>query len=107
MTTTPDALTASANADKPVLGTIDFAGESYSILRKPSTLLLAELARTDNGDPNAVAVIADFFEATLGRDAYSKFKRAVFFSDEAGDDIDVLMGLVGEVLEKTLGRPTE
>lgn len=86
-------------------GSIEFDGKEYGIVRKPNTLLLAELARTSSGDPEAMGVFAEFFEVTLG-DNYRGFKRDVFRSD-AADDESVLMGLLQDILEKTLGRPTE
>lgn len=103
MTTAPDALDASVNSDRPVLGTIEYGGQSFDIVRKPSTLLLAELARTDSGNPEAISVLADFFDLTLG-DGYGRFKRAVYTSEQ--DDTEPLLDLVGQVIEKTLGRPT-
>lgn len=103
---TPDALTASINADKPVLATIEFDGNTYNVHRKPPTLLLAELARTGSGDPEAVGVLAEFFEVTMGKDEYRRFRRD-FYASEASDDEQVLLDLMAEVVEKTLGRPTE
>ena len=103
-TTAPNALTASANADRPVLGTVEVGEEKFNIIRKPSTLMLAELARTGSGDPESIGVLADFFETTLGKDDYPRFRRAVFAAEDADD---LLPTLVGEVMEQAFGRPTK
>ena len=103
---TTNALTASQNADKPVLATFDFNGKTYDVVRKPSSLLLAELARVGSGDPEAIGVLAEFFEVTMGREGYQAFRRD-FYAAEVEDDSEVLMALLSEVLEKALGRPTE
>ncbi|MBP2323352.1 hypothetical protein JOF56_003737 [Kibdelosporangium banguiense] len=86
-------------------GTVTFEGLEYTIERKPNTLLISELARTGSGDPEAMAVLAEFFEVTLG-DGYTRFKKAVYRSPAADDD-SVLFGVLQEIMEKTLGRPTE
>ncbi len=88
------------------LGTIEFEGQTFDVLKKPNPLLLSELARTGSEDPEAFGVIAEFFEHTLGKATYSRFKKAYYASD-AADDAAVLMGKLQEVLEATMGRPTE
>ncbi|WP_394620951.1 hypothetical protein JNUCC0626_18210 [Lentzea sp. JNUCC 0626] len=86
-------------------GSVAFDGVEYSIERKPSTLLVSELARTGSGDPEAMGVFADFFECTLGSN-YPAFKKAVYRSDS--DDVEAdLQKALQDVLEKTLGRPTK
>ena len=102
---TPDALIASITADRPILATFDFADKTFDVIRKPSTLLIAELARTGSGDPEAIGVLAEFFEVTLGKDGYRIFKKA-FNEADLDEDQDVLMGILSDVLEQTLGRPT-
>ena len=106
LSATPDALDASVASVRPVLATIDFAGKTFDVIRKPSTLLIAELARTGSGEPDAIGVLAEFFEVTLGKEGYHDFKRA-FNEADLDNDNEVLMGLLSEVLEKTLGRPTQ
>ncbi len=88
----------------PDYGTVTFDGVDYAIVRKPNTLLISELARTGSGDPEALAVFADFFQVTLGDDGYRTFKKAVYRSDNADE---VMQDLLQEILEKTLGRPTD
>lgn len=85
-------------------GVITFRDVDYPILRKPSSLLLAELARTQSGDPEALGTLADFFESTLGKDTYRAFKRNVFATEVEQAE---LLGYLNEIVEKTLGRPTE
>ncbi len=87
----------------PDYGTVTFDGVDYTIVRKPNTLLISELARTGSGDPEALAVFADFFQVTLG-DGYQAFKKAIYRSDDADE---AMQGLLQEILEKTLGRPTD
>lgn len=55
-----------AEAKDKGFGTVTFEGVAYKIERKPNTLLISELARTGSGDPEAMAVLAEFFEVTLG-----------------------------------------
>ncbi len=112
MSTNPiDADIAAAKADRntdegatPSIGEITVGTAKFQIIEKPDALLLAELARTGSGDPEAFGVIADFFEFTLGKEGYRSFKRAVRAEklDEAG-----LMEKLQEILEKTLALPTE
>lgn len=87
-------------------GTTTFEGEEFTIARKPNTLLISELARTGSGDPAAMAVLAEFFELTLGED-YGRFKRTVYRSETAAEDETVLFAVLQDILEKTLGRPTK
>jgi hypothetical protein len=86
------------------LGVIEVDDEKFDIIEKPDALLLAELARTGSEDPEAFGVIAEFFEFTLGKAAYARFKKTV---RAARLDDEALMGKLQEVLEKTMGRPTE
>jgi len=85
-------------------GAVEFDGVEYPILRKPNSLLLSELARTSSGDPEAMGVFAEFFEATLGDVTYRAFKKAAYRSGAEDED---LMAVLQTILEKTLGRPTE
>lgn len=86
------------------LGDIDVNGTKFAIVTKPDSLLLAELSRTGTGDPEAFGVLAEFFEVTLGKEGYREFKKAVRASDLGDEGI---MGKLQEILEKTMGRPTE
>lgn len=99
------AFESAAAEEKGQKPTLDFDGESYTIERKPNTLLIAELARTSTEGPEAVGVIADFFQAVLGSE-YPRFRKH-FFTSEAAEDEAVIGSLIGQVLEKMLGRPTE
>lgn len=98
------ATTAIDEAKGKPLGVIEIGDEKFDIVEKPDALLLSELARTGTEDPEAFAVIAEFFEHTLGKAAYVRFKRKV--RAERLDDA-ALMQKLQEVLEKTMGRPTE
>ncbi len=95
-----------AEAKGKALGSIEFDGKTFPIARKPNALLLSELARTGSGDPEAFGVIAEFLSVTLGPDTYRDFKKAYYASDVA-DDEGVLMAKLQEILEATMGRPTE
>ncbi len=96
---------AQAEAEGTPFGSIEFDGVEYVIERKPNTLLLSELARTGSGDPEALGIFAEFFEVTLGDTQYRKFRKAMFRT--ASEDDEALQKLLQEILEKTLGRPTE
>ncbi len=77
---------------------------TVDIIEAPDALLLAELARTGSGDPEAFGVIAEFFEYTLGREGYRLFKKAVR-AEKYGQE--QLMEKLQYILEVTLARPTE
>lgn len=75
----------------------------YPIVRKPNALLLAELGRVSAGDMDAFGVIADIFDSALG-DKYVAFKKHVVRLDL---DEQSLIELMQEVVQKTMGRPTD
>src|SRR3954447_18004801 len=101
MSTPTDALTAEqAEVKDTGYGTATFDGKPYKIARKPNPLLLSELGRVDSGEPAAMGVIAEFFENTLAD--YRAFKKAVYTSETEVDE-QVLMVVLQEILEKTLG----
>lgn len=95
---------AQAPEDIDVLGTFSYEGETFEVIRKPGPLLLAEMARTHSNDPDAMAVLADFFEVVLGRDAYrGKFRPLAY----AAKDPDSVYTAVGDAIQAAAGRPTE
>ena len=90
-----------ADADFQV-ESITVGDTEHEIKMAPPMLLLSELARTETGDPRALGVISEFFEVVLVD--YPAFKRALY----SADDPNVAMtAAIQDVLEKTLGRPTE
>lgn len=103
---TADIEAAKSGDEAPVYAPVEFRGVKYPIRRKPSTLLLSELARTTSGDPEALAVFAEFFESTLGRETYRMFKKAVYNADDEVEQ-DELFEVLQKVMENTLHRPTE
>jgi hypothetical protein len=89
---------------KGIKPTFDFAGETWTIVKKPSMLMLAEFARTETSEDAAtLGVLADFFEVSLG-EQYPRFRKIVFNGEFADED---LLGLIAVIVEKTMGRPTE
>lgn len=100
-----DPLATDIAEKKEVPLTFEFAGEVWTVQRKPNMLLLSELARTDSGDPEALGVIAEFFEHTLGTE-YKRFKKAFYASPEA-DDNEYVGALIGKIVEVSVGRPSE
>ncbi len=101
MTDTTYTADAQTEVEDAPYGVIELDGVKYGIVRKPNTLLLSELARTGSGDPEALGVFAEFFEVTLG-DNYRAFKKAMYRQED-----EVLQAKLQEVVEKTLGRPTD
>ncbi len=99
-----DALKTDIAAAKGNLGEIEVGDQKFQITEKPDPLLLSELARTGSGDAEAFGVISEFFEVTLGADQYRAFKKAIRANKA---DEGVLMSKLQEILEKTMGRPTE
>jgi hypothetical protein len=81
--------------------TFEYGGETWEVREKPPTLMLAEFARTDDGDATAMGVLADFFELVLG-DQYPAFRKVVYKLGDAG-----FIELFHSVLELALGRPSE
>ncbi len=98
-----DALTAEINATKKVLGKVEFADKSFDVVRKPSTLMIAELARTGSGDPEAIGVVAELLSHCFG-EGYRDFKKVAY---EVEDDGESLFELIGQVIEVALGRPKD
>jgi len=87
---------------KNELPTFEFAGRSWEIRKKPPTLMLAEFARAERtGNPEDIAVLAEFYELVLG-DQYPEFRRAVYTADE-----DESVNLIPVIVEKATGRPSE
>lgn len=108
---TTDAFAASRREEQAAqsggpLATVAFDDKTYKVWRKPPTLMLAELARTGTEDPEAVGVLAEFFEITMGKDEYRRFRTAVYTSDLPDVD-EAMTDVMSEIVEKTLGRPTE
>jgi hypothetical protein len=96
-----DAVDVAIQESKDQKPTFEFAGQTWTIVQKPSTLMIAEFARTESSDdPEAMGIIAEFFDVVLG-DEYPRFRKVAFRSDE-----DVV-NLIPVILEKTVGRPTE
>lgn len=105
MSDKPAVDTAIAEKKGKPLGSIEVGEQTFEIVETPDALLLAELARVGSADPEAMAVIAEFFEFTLGgKPAYLAFKKAVRAARLSDEE---LMGKLQEVIEKTMGRPTE
>jgi hypothetical protein len=85
-------------------GSIEFDGVEYAIVHKPNTLMISEMSRIGSDDPEAIGIIAEFFEVTLG-DNYKAFRKAAYRSPNGTDER--LAQLLQEVVEKSLGRPTQ
>lgn len=98
MTNTAQVAIDEAKGKNP---TFEYGGETWEVRAKAPTLMLAEFARTDSGDAEAMSVLADFFELVLG-DQYRAFRTKVY---KSGND-DEFMELFNTVLELSLGRPT-
>ena len=95
---------AAEEGTTPDYGHFTFDGVDYPILRKPNAILISELARTSTGDPEAMGVLSEFLEATLGDKTYRAFKRHTYRYEGPEDDV---LGVLGQIMENTLGRPTE
>lgn len=101
MTEAVDIAIEETKGQKP---TFEFAGETWTIVKKPNMLMLAEFARTETSDdPAALGILADFFESVLG-EQYPHFRKVVFAGDFPDEDV---LGLIQVIVEKTMGRPTE
>ena len=80
--------TVPAPADATVaasIGTFDAYGTTFHVARKPPMLLISALARTDEADPEAIAVLYEFFETVMVPAEFRRFKRASYAADEEPD----------------------
>lgn len=93
---------AAVSEAKGAFASFEFRGETFTPVRKPSLLLLAEMADMDESDPQALGILVQFFKQTLG-DGYAAFRKVAFESEDEGE----ITGAVQSVVEVTLGRPTE
>ncbi len=84
-------------------------GDTFIILRTPPTLLISELARTNTGAPEAVGVIAEFFETVLGPVEYHRFKKAsyAYDADSDADEAEQLGQALAAALEAATEVPTK
>lgn len=100
---------AKTAATEEPLGFMDYDGEQYPIVKRPNGLLLAELTRLDSDDPEAGGALVEFFQETLGREGYRKFKRAFYAQDFETTEasVEALALLMQSVVETTMGRPTK
>jgi len=86
--------------------TFEYAGQTWTIARKPNMLMLAELALAEQQeDASGFAIIATFFRNVLGDEVYPEFRDAVYTAPE--EEQDRFIELIQEIVSKTLGRPTE
>jgi hypothetical protein len=101
-----DALAVEASDVSGKPGTFDALGRTWLIARKPSPLMLAEMARTEaSGGVEALSVVADFFQSMLGLEQYREFRWA--FEDAYDESEDFLGEVIAAALEGAFGRPTE
>ena len=100
-----DALAVEASDVSGKPGTFDALGRTWLIVKKPSPLMLAEMARSESQGPEGLAVFADFFQVTLGKVQYQEFRWAF---EDAYDGTEAFLGeVIAAALEGAYGRPTE
>lgn len=106
--TTPFEAAKAAVEDRPVVGTFEYDGETYEVVRRPNALLLAELTRLDSDDPEALGMLVEFFHCTIGKDAYKRLRTAFFAKefDSVEASVEALALVVQDVVEASTGRPT-
>lgn len=104
-----DAYTAAKNTVEKKRLTIEYDGTEFEVVKRPSSLLLAEMARTESAGPEALGTIAEFLEHTLGKVGYGAFKRQFHAQefDTLEDEMGAIQDIISQVCEVTLGRPTE
>ena len=100
-----DALAVEASDVSGRPGTFDAFGRQWLIARKPSPLMLAEMANSPNKGPEGLAVFADFFRSLLGDVQYQEFRWA--FEDAYDESENFLGEVVAVALEGAFGRPTQ
>lgn len=99
-----DSFTVERDEAAGVLATFTALGREWTVVKKPPPLLLAEMARTQTGSPEAIGVVVDFFEVLLGKQQYQSEFRWAFFDAYQGND-ELLGDVMGAALEAALGRP--
>ena len=101
-----DSFTVERDEAAGILATFEAFGQSWTIVKKPPPLLLAEMARTNTRSPESIGGVVDFFEVLLGKEQYQTAFRWAFFDAYDGDD-ELLGEVMGAALEAALGRPLE
>lgn len=100
-----DALAVEASEVSGRPGTFDALGRQWLIVRKPSPLLLAEMARAETKGPEGLGIVADLFQTILGDVQYQEFRWA--FEDAYDESEEFLGEVIAAALEGAFGRPTE
>ena len=100
-----DALAVEASDVSGKPGTFDALGRTWLIARKPSPLMLAEMARAEAKGPEGLAIVAALFQSMLGPVQYQEFRWA--FEDAYDGTEDFLGEVIAAALEGAFGRPTE
>ncbi len=89
----------------PAKPTVDLLGRTWTIERKPPTLLLAELARAmSSGKVEQMGAFVDLFEVVLGKEQYAEFRLMLFDADLPEE---AFMDLTETLMNGALGRPTK
>lgn len=101
-----DAQKTAIDAAKGNLGAVKFDGNEYPILKRVNTLQLSELARTEQGDPESFAILAEIFETSLGKATYRKLRKDIGASDIEDAD-EAIMESLQQIIEAQTGRPTD
>lgn len=94
-------------AGEESLATFDMFGETWTIVRKIPSLMLARLARIDEKDPEAIGTLDQVIEHALGKDAHRDFLALYYAASPAdGNDGELLQEALAGVLGAS-GRPTQ
>lgn len=101
-----DSFTVERDEAAGILATFTAFDREWTIVKRPPPLLLAEMARTQTGSPEAIGVVVDFFEVLLGKEQYQREFRWAFFDAYDGND-ELLGDVIGAALGAAVGRPLE
>ena len=104
---TPDALGAEISEVAGQPATFEMFGQTWEVLRKPPSLMIARLGRIDEDDPQAIGVLDQLIEHALGADQHKQFLNAYFAAAPAdGDDQELFSETMTHILTASVGRPT-
>ena len=81
--------------------------QTWEVLRKPPSLMIARLGRVDEDDPASIGVLDQLIEHALGKEQHRRFLSAYFEAAPAdGNDQALFEEAMTHILSASIGRPT-
>lgn len=103
----PDALGAEIAEVAGQPATFVMFEQTWEVLRKPPSLMIARLGRIDADDPQSIGVLDQLIEHSLGKEQHKRFLVAYYAAAPAdGDDQVLFEEAMTHILGASVGRPT-